>query len=51
MFEEDVYETLTLKACVNEKAAGGPAPETVKQAIEEGRAWLKTIIIRLKMNK
>lgn len=42
LFEEDVYETLTLKACVNErKLPGGPAPETVKQAIEEGRAWLK----------
>jgi argininosuccinate lyase len=42
LFEEDVYKALSLNACINErKLPGGPAIETVKQAIKEGRAWLE----------
>jgi len=42
LFEEDVYRSLSLEACVNgRKLPGGPAAEAVKNAISEGRDWLK----------
>lgn len=37
-FEEDVYEAISLQSCVEaRKVSGGPAPEAVKAAIEQGR--------------
>jgi len=42
LFEEDVYQALSLQTCVNERRLlGGPAAETVNQAIKEGKCWLK----------
>ena len=44
LFEEDVYECISLSACVaGRKLQGGPAPETVLRAIAEVREILKTI--------
>ena len=41
-FGQDVYEAISLKACVERrKVPGGPAPEMVQQAIDEARAALK----------
>ena len=40
-FEGDVYEAISLKSCVAARnLTGGPAPERVLAAIENGRAWL-----------
>ncbi|MBR6185691.1 MAG: argininosuccinate lyase [Clostridia bacterium] len=40
-FEEDVYGTISLAACVAaRKLTGGPAPERVLSAVQAGRAWL-----------
>lgn len=40
-FEEDVYDAISLETCVMQrKAAGGPAPETVKAQIEYVRGKL-----------
>ncbi|HHY82335.1 MAG TPA: argininosuccinate lyase [Clostridiales bacterium] len=42
LFEEDVYQALSLEACVNgRKLPGGPAAEAVKNAIAQGKEWLK----------
>ena len=39
-FEEDVYEAISLEACVQRRSLrGGPAPETVKHSIERAKAW------------
>ena len=39
-FEEDVYEAISLEACVERrKLRGGPAPEAVKNSIERAKAW------------
>ena len=39
-FEEDVYEAISLEACVERrKLRGGPAPEAVKNSIARARAW------------
>jgi len=39
-FEEDVYEAISLEACVQRrKLRGGPAPEAVKNSIERAKAW------------
>jgi len=44
LFGEDVYDSISLSACVaGRKLAGGPAPETVKQAIAEVREILNAI--------
>jgi argininosuccinate lyase len=44
LFEEDVFESISLSACVaGRKLKGGPAPETVQRAIAEIRQVLKTI--------
>jgi len=41
VFEADVYDAVSLSACVKGRALpGGPAPDAVKAHIEEGRAWL-----------
>ncbi|HHX36917.1 MAG TPA: argininosuccinate lyase, partial [Clostridiaceae bacterium] len=41
LFEEDVYEAISLNACVNRRnLAGGPAPEAVKSAIVTSRKRL-----------
>ena len=42
-FDEDVFEAISLDTCVMQrKAAGGPAPESVKAQIEYTRAALKS---------
>lgn len=42
VFEEDVYEAISLDTCVNErKSQGGPAPESVKAQIEYVKNALK----------
>ncbi|MGN0601197.1 MAG: argininosuccinate lyase [Oscillospiraceae bacterium] len=42
LFDEDVYEAISLETCVMQrKAAGGPAPESVKAQIEYTRNKLK----------
>ncbi|HHU77814.1 MAG TPA: argininosuccinate lyase [Clostridiales bacterium] len=44
LFEEDIYYALALDTCVNERRLpGGPASETVKGAISEGRNWLENV--------
>ena len=41
-FEADVYDALSLEACVNgRKVYGGPAPEAVKEQIAAIRAFVK----------
>lgn len=41
IFAEDVYEAISLETCVNErKVPGGPAKESVKVAIANGKAFL-----------
>ena len=40
-FESDVYEAISMKACVERRSIpGAPAPEMVKQSIEDARARL-----------
>ena len=44
IFEEDIYEAVSLKTCVeNRLTAGGPAPEAMKAVIENRKEWLATI--------
>ncbi len=44
LFESDVYDSISLTTCVSGRALrGGPAPETVKSAIEEIREKLETV--------
>ena len=39
-FEQDVYEAISLEACVRRRRLrGGPAPEAVRDSIERARAW------------
>ncbi|MCE5342610.1 MAG: argininosuccinate lyase [Eubacteriales bacterium] len=43
-FENDVYEAISLKACVERrKLRGGPAPEAVEASIRRGETWLETM--------
>ena len=43
-FDEDVYEAISLEACVMQrKADGGPAPEAVKAQIEYSKKALETL--------
>ena len=43
-FEEDIYEAVSLKTCVEKRlTAGGPAPEAMKAVIENRKEWLATI--------
>lgn len=40
-FEADVYEAISLKACVERRSLrGGPAPQAVAQSIHRGEEWL-----------
>ncbi len=44
LFDEDVFNAISLKACVTRRrVTGGPAPETVLQSIEEGRRMLNSL--------
>lgn len=43
-FDEDVYEAIALKTCVQRRnLRGGPAPEAVDDSIRRGEAWLETM--------
>ncbi|HHW07340.1 MAG TPA: argininosuccinate lyase [Clostridia bacterium] len=43
-FAEDIYEAISIEACVaRRKVPGGPAPEAVQAGIEAGRQWLAAI--------
>ncbi len=42
LFEEDIYDAVSLETCVNQRSIiGGPAPETVKKVIDEYKSFLK----------
>ena len=42
LIEPDVYQYLDISACVaRRKIPGGPAPETVKKALQEGNEWVR----------
>ena len=44
VFEDDVYEAISLESCVSyRKVVGGPAKEAVLMAIEKNEEFLKTI--------
>ena len=46
LFEEDVFEACSMKACVELRdVPGGPAPSRVKASIEAGEAWMKGFAI------
>ncbi len=43
MFEEDIYNAISLEACVNgRKSYGGPAPECTKKQIDEVNEFIKS---------
>ena len=45
VFENDVYDAISLKACVERrKLRGGPAPETVLASIRNAEAWMETMV-------
>ncbi len=47
-FDSDVYEAISLEACVNRRRIpGGPAPEAVRESIAEARARVKAYQQRL----
>lgn len=40
-FDEDVYEAISLSACVERRSLrGGPAPSAVEDSIQRGRQWM-----------
>ena len=40
-FDEDVYEAISLSACVERRSLrGGPAPSAVEDSIQRGRMWM-----------
>ncbi|HOV70372.1 MAG TPA: argininosuccinate lyase, partial [Clostridia bacterium] len=42
VFDEDIYEAISLNTCVNKRSIpGGPAPEAVRDAIQKAKMWLK----------
>lgn len=44
IFEEDVYDAISMETCVNGRSiVGGPAVETVKQAIANGRTYVEQV--------
>ncbi len=44
IFDEDIYQAISMDTCVNErKVVGGPAVDTVKAAIADGYKYLETI--------
>ncbi len=43
-FDRDVYDAISLQSCVNARSlTGGPAPERVLAAVQNGRAWLEQL--------
>lgn len=41
VFEQDIYDAISLRACVEGRALpGGPAPEAVEHHIREGALWM-----------
>ncbi len=41
-FDTDVYQAISLQSCVSARSlTGGPAPEQVSRAIENGERWLR----------
>ncbi len=43
-FDEDVYEAIALKTCVQRRdLPGGPAPSAVQASIERGEKWLASL--------
>jgi len=41
VFDSDVYEAISLKACIERRSLrGGPAPSAVAESIKRGKAWL-----------
>ena len=49
VFQQDVYEAISLKNCVERRnLPGGPAPSAVTKAVDEGHAWLQEIKSRYK---
>lgn len=46
LIESDIYEYLNVSQCVaRRKVPGGPAPESVAKALEEGKNWLREMKI------
>lgn len=46
-FGEDVFQAISLEACVQGRSLpGGPAPEAVQAHIQEGRSWLEGQAVR-----
>ena len=44
VFEQDVFETISLKACVERrKLRGGPAPEAVEASIRRAESWMESM--------
>ena len=42
-FEQDVYQAISLTACVERRSLrGGPAPSAVEDSIRRGQAWLES---------
>lgn len=42
LFEADIYDALSLSACVNQRSLpGGPAPAAVSAALAEAKQWLQ----------
>ncbi|MBQ5952295.1 MAG: argininosuccinate lyase [Lachnospiraceae bacterium] len=42
LFDEDVYDAISVKTCVAQRITeGGPAPEAMARQIEDLRAWLR----------
>ena len=46
--QQDVYEAISLKNCVERRNLPGPAPSAVTKAVDEGHAWLQEIKSRYK---
>ncbi len=43
-FEEDIYQAVSLKTCVDKRLTlGGPAPEVMKEVIANRKEWLATV--------
>ena len=42
-FEEDIFEAVSLKTCVEKRlTTGGPGPEAMKKTIERCKAYLNS---------
>jgi len=48
LFEEDVFEAISLENCVNERnVPGGPSVSCMESAIKESENWLNEIIKKM----